>query len=83
MKLLYFAWIRERVGQAEESVELPSTVRTVGELLDWLKGRGEEFEYAFGNSDIVRVAVDRTHAKRDAPIEGAREIAFFPPMTGG
>ncbi len=83
MKLLYFAWIRERTGLAEEQVDPPATVRTVGDLIAWLSGRGEEFEYAFGNPDVVRVAVDRTHAKADAPIAGAREIAFFPPMTGG
>ncbi len=83
MKLLYFAWIRERVGQAEEDIDPPAAVRTVGDLVAWLRGRGEEFEYAFGNETVVRAAIDRTHVQLDTPIEGAREIAFFPPMTGG
>ncbi|MCT8971966.1 molybdopterin converting factor subunit 1 [Microbaculum marinisediminis] len=83
MKALYFAWIRERTGLAEEVIEPPATVKTAGDLIDWLKGRGEEFEYAFGDEHVVRIAIDRAHVQRDAPIEGAREIAFFPPMTGG
>ena len=83
LKLLYFAWIRERTGRAEEEVELPASVTTVSELVDWLRGRGEEFEVAFENPSVVRAAIDRTHAPLTAPIAGAREIAFFPPMTGG
>ena len=83
MKLVYFAWVRERVGKAEETVELPPGLVSVSDLVDWLRGRGEEYAYAFETDSIVRAAIDRVHAKPDAPIAGASEIAFFPPMTGG
>ncbi len=82
-KLVYFAWVRERIGKPEEEVELPGNVRTVAELARWLAGRGEEYAYAFENPDVVRAAIDKKHVKPDAPVAGAREIAFFPPMTGG
>ncbi|MBV9218681.1 MAG: molybdopterin converting factor subunit 1 [Methylobacteriaceae bacterium] len=83
MKALYFAWVRERIGRTEEAFTPPNTVRTVSELIAWLAGRGEEYAYAFENPKIIRTAIDRAHVKHDAPIAGAREIAFFPPMTGG
>lgn len=83
MKILYFAWIRERVGKAEEEIELPASVRTVGELVEWLKSRGEEYAYAFENHKVVRAALDRVHVRTEAQLAGAREIALFPPMTGG
>lgn len=83
MKLVYFAWVRERVGKAEEEVEPPPGIATVADLVRWLRGRGEEYEHAFGAAGVVRAAVDRAHAKPDAAIAGAREVAFFPPMTGG
>jgi sulfur-carrier protein len=83
IKLRYFAWVRERVGKPEEDVELPANVRTAGELIAWLAGRGEEYAYAFANPKIIRVAVDRAHVQPAAPIAKASEIAFFPPMTGG
>ena len=83
MKLLYFAWVRERVGKPEEEIDPPANVRTVGELVAWLSGRGEEYAYAFENAKVIRAAIDHTHVKPDAAIADAREIAFFPPMTGG
>jgi molybdopterin synthase sulfur carrier subunit len=83
MKLVYFAWVRERVGRTEEDVSLPDGVATVADLVRFLKSRGEEYEYAFENEGVVRAAIDHVHVKPDAPIAGAREIAFFPPMTGG
>ena len=83
MKLLYFAWVRERIGKPEEEVELPSEVRTIGDLIDWLRARGEEYAHAFANPKVIRAAIDRAHVKADAAVRGAREIAFFPPMTGG
>jgi molybdopterin synthase sulfur carrier subunit len=83
LKLVYFAWVRERVGRPEEEVDLPDGVDTVADLVRWLKSRGEEYDYAFENEAVVRAAIDRTHVKPDAPIGAAREIAFFPPMTGG
>ena len=83
MKLVYFSWVRERVGKTEEEVDLPEDVVTVADLVRWLKSRGEEYGYAFENEAIVRAAIDHVHVKPDASIAGAREIAFFPPMTGG
>ena len=83
MKLVYFAWIRERVGKPEEEIALPASVATVGELIEWLKGRGEEYAHAFDNPKVVRAAIDKVHARAEAKIAGAREVALFPPMTGG
>ncbi len=83
MKLIYFAWVRERVGMTEEEVEPPASVKTVADLIAWLKGRGEGYAYAFEKASTVRAALDRVHAQHGAPIAGAKEIAFFPPMTGG
>ena len=83
MKLLYFAWVRERIGKAEEEIDPPAGVATVGELIAWLAGRGEEYQYAFANPRVIRAAIDRNHVRPEAKIAGASEIAFFPPMTGG
>jgi molybdopterin synthase sulfur carrier subunit len=83
VKILYFAWVRERVGKAEEMVEPPAAVATVGDLMGWLAGRGEEYAHAFDNPKVIRAAIDRAHVKANTAIAGAREIAFFPPMTGG
>jgi len=83
VKLLYFAWVRERVGKPEEEIELPAGVATIGDLMAWLSGRGEEYAHAFENPKVIRAAVDRAHVKAETAIAGAREIAFFPPMTGG
>ena len=83
MKLLYFAWVRERIGLAEEEVDPPTGVATVGELVAWLTKRGEGYAYAFENPKVIRTAIDRSHVRADARIDGAHEIAFFPPMTGG
>jgi sulfur-carrier protein len=83
MKLRYFAWVRERVGKSEEEVAIPPGVASVGELMAWLASRGEEYAHAFENPKIIRAAIDRTHVQANAPIGGAGEIAFFPPMTGG
>jgi sulfur-carrier protein len=83
VKLLYFAWVRERIGKAEETVELPAVVQTVEQLVAWLAQRGDEYAHAFANPRIIRTALDRNHVQPDAKIGSAREIAFFPPMTGG
>jgi molybdopterin synthase sulfur carrier subunit len=83
MKAVYFAWVRERIGKADEEIAPPDHVRTAGELVEWLAGRGEEYAYAFEKPKVIRVALDRRHVKPDASILGAREAAFFPPMTGG
>jgi molybdopterin synthase sulfur carrier subunit len=83
MKVKYFAWVRERIGKSEETIEPPVGVKTVGELIGWLTERGEEYAYAFEKPKVIRAAIDHTHVKQDVVIAGAREIAFFPPMTGG
>lgn len=83
MKLVYFAWVRERIGLPEETVVLPDEVATAGDLLRWLAGRGETYAHAFAAPDAIRVAVDHEHVDHDAPVRQAREIALFPPMTGG
>jgi molybdopterin synthase sulfur carrier subunit len=83
MKLVYFAWVRERIGKTDEIIDLPEGVATIADLVRWLKSRGEEYEYAFENEGLVRAAIDHVHVKPEAPISDAREIAFFPPMTGG
>lgn len=83
MKLLYFAWVRERIGRKEEEVDLPGDIATVGELVDWLKARGPEYEHALAEPRAIRVALDKVHVDPSAPIAGAREVALFPPMTGG
>ncbi|MDQ0391749.1 molybdopterin converting factor subunit 1 [Labrys monachus] len=83
MKLIYFAWLRERIGLTEEVVDLPPDVRTIEDLMQWLSERDEAHAHAFGNRRIVRAAIDRRHVKPAASIAGAGEIAFFPPMTGG
>jgi len=83
VKILYFAWVREKTGKAEEIVDLPPGVATVAELVAWLKGRGPEYAEAFARAEAVRAAVDKRHVKPTAALAGAREIAFFPPVTGG
>lgn len=83
MKIVYFAWLRERLNKTEEDIEIPASVQTIGELMQWLKSRGEEYAYAFDNPKVIRAAIDKTHVQPGAKIAGASEIAFFPPMTGG
>jgi len=83
VRILYFAWVRERVGLEAEDVALPGEVRTVADLAAFLKARGEGYAHAFENPRVVRAALDRRHARPETPLGAAREIAFFPPMTGG
>ena len=83
MRLLYFAWVREKTGIDAEDVELPPGIATIAELIAWLRARGPEFDAAFAQPDVVRAAIDRTHVRHDAKLGGATEIAFFPPVTGG
>ncbi len=83
MRVLYFAWLRERIGKGEEEITPPPGVTTVAELAGFLAQKGEEYAYAFENPDVVRAAINQRHVKPDTLIAGAREIAFFPPMTGG
>jgi sulfur-carrier protein len=83
MRVLYFAWVKEKVGVTEEEIQPPDGVVTIAQLIDWLKARGPEFAEAFAKSEVIRAAIDRIHVRHDAKIAGAREIAFFPPVTGG
>jgi molybdopterin synthase sulfur carrier subunit len=81
--LRYFAWVREKTGLAEERIKLPAGIESVADVLNWLRTRGPEFEDAFGKPGIIRTAIDQRHVKHNATVAGAREIAFFPPVTGG
>lgn len=81
MNVLYFAWVRERIGVPKEIVE--TNAKTVSELVEELRGREDRYEAAFADLSALRVAVDQELTEFDASIEGAREVAFFPPMTGG
>ena len=83
MKVKYFAWVRERIGKAEDMIEPPAAVRTVEDLMGWLARRNEAYAHAFETPRVIRAAIDHAHVKSDTMIAGAREIAFFPPMTGG
>lgn len=81
MDVLYFAWVRERIGIPKEKVETNAT--TVMQLVDELKTREERYEVAFSDLSALRVAVDQELTDFDASLDGVREVAFFPPMTGG
>jgi sulfur-carrier protein len=83
MRLKYFAWVRERIGKAEETIEPPAGVLTVADLIGWLSARDEKYAYAFEKPRVIRAAIDHAHVQPNTAIAGAREIAFFPPMTGG
>jgi len=83
MKLLYFAWLKSHIGTGEEERALPETVTTVGQLIDWLKEQGPGYAKAFAEPERLRMAVDQDYARQDTPIGQAREVAFFPPVTGG
>lgn len=81
--LRYFAWVREKIGHAEEQVTLPAGVATVADLVIWLRQRGDTYAAAFDKPEVIRAAIDQNHVRPDTIIAGAREIAFFPPVTGG
>jgi len=83
LDLLYFAWVRERIGCDGERVEPPAEVATVADLIGWLAARGGGYAEAFAEPAKIRAAIDQSFARGDAAIAGAREIALFPPVTGG
>ena len=83
MKLLYFAWMRERMGRAEEDLPLPAGVATVGALADWLRDRDAGGAAAFAQPGVVRAAVNQEFAQPGATVRDGDEVAFFPPVTGG
>ncbi|MEM7614139.1 MAG: molybdopterin converting factor subunit 1 [Pseudomonadota bacterium] len=81
MDVLYFAWVRERIGLPKE--EIQTDAATVGDLVEELKAREDRYAFAFADMRAVRVAVDQELSELDTPLKGVREVAFFPPMTGG
>ena len=83
MTLLYFAWVRQKIGRSEEIVELPKDVATVGELVAWLARRGAGYAEAFADPKRLRAAVNQDHVDFDAAVSSNDEVAFFPPVTGG
>jgi len=83
MRILYFAWLRQRTGTGEETVDLPEGVETVAGLIDWLKTRGPGHAEALRDTSTIRVAVNQEFAGMDAAVRAGDEVALFPPMTGG
>ncbi|MEQ1653964.1 MAG: molybdopterin converting factor subunit 1 [Hyphomicrobium sp.] len=83
MTIRYFAWVREKVGRGEERVTLPASILTIADLIAWMQTRGPEYAAAFAKPEVIRAALDHKHVKPDTPIGNAREIGFFPPVTGG
>lgn len=83
MKLKYFAWVRERIGKSEEEIALPESISTVRDLLLWLRERDDGYAAALRHPEVIRVAINQEHVDHKETVAGAREIALFPPMTGG
>jgi sulfur-carrier protein len=83
VKLRYFAWLRARIGCAEEEIDLPSGVKDVAGLLDWLRARGGGYAEALRDLSVVRVAVNQNYVALEHPVREGDEIAVFPPVTGG
>ena len=83
MTLLYFAWVRERIGRDSEEIALPADVRTVAALLDWLRSRGGGYAQALEDLSVIRVAVNQEFAAPDCAVADRDEVALFPPVTGG
>jgi len=83
MKVLYFAWVRQKIGKSEEEIALPKQVGTVSELLELLRDRGGGYSEAFSELSRIRAAVNQEHVRFDAKVGNDDEVAFFPPVTGG
>ncbi len=83
MKIVYFAWFREKVGCGEENASPPTKVATVADLIEWMKGRGDGYADAFSDTNVIRAAVNQEYVTLDHAVEDGDEVAFFPPVTGG
>ena len=83
MKLLYFAWLRQKIGRGEEQIDVPASIETAEQLVTWLRARGAEYANAFAEQNRVRVAINQVHADLSARVTNRDEVAFFPPVTGG
>ncbi len=83
MKLLYFAWLKQKIGTDAEEITLPDDVNDVAGVIAWLKTRGDKYATALKDDAVVRVAVNQTYAKPDTPVSDGDEVALFPPVTGG
>ncbi|HYH23596.1 MAG TPA: molybdopterin converting factor subunit 1 [Azospirillum sp.] len=83
MKVLYFAWLRSKIGVAQEDVAPPAEVRDVGGLVEWLKARSPKHAEALANTAVVKVAVNQEYVPYDHPLSANDEVALFPPVTGG
>ena len=83
MRILYFAWLRDRVGKTDEEVDPPAEVTTVAQLIDWLAQQSSGHKEAFSNRAVVRCALNQEYVKVDETFSRDDEIAFFPPVTGG
>ncbi len=83
MKIVYFAWLREKAGISEEQVSPPDTVKDVKGLIEWLRGRGAGHAEALADLSVVRVAVNQEYVDLEHPVDAGDEIALFPPITGG
>jgi molybdopterin synthase sulfur carrier subunit len=83
MRVLYFAWVRERLGRSQEEIAVPPGLVTIRDLVAWLRDRDEEGRLAFADPRVIRAAADQEHVPLDHPLAGIRELALFPPVTGG
>jgi molybdopterin synthase sulfur carrier subunit len=83
MKVLYFAWVRHKIGLGEEKIALPAQVRSIADLVEFLRARGAGYAEAFAEPGRLRAAINQEHVPFDAPLDDGDEVAFFPPVTGG
>lgn len=83
MELVYFARIRENIGRSTESLSLPENVTDVQGVIDYLRQQGDQYQVAFENEALIRVAINQAYVTVDHPVQDSDEVAFFPPMTGG
>jgi sulfur-carrier protein len=83
MKIIYFAWLKDKIGCAEEEITLPVEVTNVGMLINWLSGRGEKYEAAFEFIEVIKVVVNQTYVHNDQAVKDDDEVIFIPPIAGG